>query len=834
MAIPFLLFFVSGLSALLYEVLWLKDLGLLFGNTSYAASTTLAAFFAGLSAGGAFWGRRSARFKNPLLAYSALELGVALFALVYVVLSRGYTVAFPTAFSALQNHRDLLLFTRFVMAATLLFPPAFFMGGTLPVMSQYLVTREELLGRTGTLLYAVNTMGAVFGAFLAGFYLPLALGYRASYLLAVSLNAGIALAAFALGRATPSYPRDIQPPPEPVDTHEPAPSAALLDPRLALGIALGSGLASLSLEVLWTQMFKQVTQNTVYSFSLVLVTFLLAMALGSLLAHYLCRRTRVNSFAVLSALLGASGVTVAMSPWLFYRLTDGLQQIFLSSGWQHYNFSVFGIASLIILLPGIFVGAVLPYLLKVSPVRHGAGKTIGTIVSVNTVGSIAGSVGAGFALIPYAGLWLSVKLVAGAYIVMAFCVADRLTVKRFLFRAVACVSLIALSTSIFPSSTPVVTSPDDVVEVWQGSYGNVSVHRLPGDELWMRVNNHYSIGSTAGAVAEQLQTEIPLLLHPDPVDVFFIGMGTGLTAGAALKFPVRHVDVCELIPEVAQAAQKYFGQHTGLFTDPRASVVIEDGRNYLLASDKKYDVIVQDFFNPYDAGTGSLYTIEHLRSVRSHLKRGGIFAQWVGLFQVSAQEFSIIAKTMLEVFPNVTLWRLPSPPDRQLAGLIAYDEPASLDPAQVKTRVARFFDAAQHYATPDVIDEMPYMFYVGNLSAQRELFKSYPTNTEDRPSIEYLAPISQQMIRAKLVPSMAGLQFAALYDRLRQNVPPEEDPYLIHLDATQVRYVRAALHSFKTILYRDHGMLREAQLNYMQFLSEHPSRGTVRTASEEK
>jgi spermidine synthase len=647
-------------------------------------------------------------------------------------------------------------------------------------------------------------------------------------MMAVSLSAAIAIVSFALSRAVIEKASAIQPSGNPSDYHYAEENNTFLKPSLGLSIAFLSGLASLCLEVLWTHMFKQVTQNTVYSFSIVLVSFLLALGLGSFVAHILCR-IKMRPFTILFALLALSGLLINLSPLAFFRLTNGLEEVFLSSDWQHYNLSVFTIATVVILLPGITVGTILPYLLKTSSARNmGAGKIIGRLISVNTLGAILGSLGAGFFLIPYIGLWQSVKFVAGMYIIMALFVMDRFTIRRLVFRAVSCAGLIFISSLFFSSNHPVVNadSKEEVVlKTWQGSYGTVAVLRK-GNDLGIKLNNHYSIGSTAGVLAQELQTQIPLLLHPNPNDVFFIGMGTGITAGAALKFPVQHVEICELIPDIVKASKKYFGPYTNnIFTDSRTSVIIDDGRNYLLGSKKKYDVIIQDFLNPWDAGTGSLYSSEHYRSVQSHLKQGGIFAQWVALFQVSKQEFSIMARTMLDVFPQVTLWRLPSSPNHQLVGLIGYNEKISMNNAQLRRNVESFFSTADH-GMPNYYsaDEIPYIFYLGNLTLHRAMFENYPINTEDYPLIEYLTPITLQKMRAGIVQPFSGFQFAEFYEKLFETFPPEEDYYLKNLNDKQYRYVYAELYSFKTILYQRAGMSKEAQMNYRRFLFYYPGK----------
>jgi len=195
------IFFLSGVAALIYEVLWLKELGLVFGVTTYAAATTLAVFFLGLSAGSWVWGKRAATMGRPLRTYALLEFGIAASAGLYFWLLDLYRWLFPSLFSAFGSRPNLLLAAKFLLAAGILFLPAFFMGGTLPVMAQYLIRSANELGRKASVLYAVSTLGAAVGAFIAGFYLPVALGFRKSCLLAMSLNLAVGLIALWWSRS---------------------------------------------------------------------------------------------------------------------------------------------------------------------------------------------------------------------------------------------------------------------------------------------------------------------------------------------------------------------------------------------------------------------------------------------------------------------------------------------------------------------------------------------------------------------------------------------------------------------------------------------------------
>lgn len=293
------LFFVSGAAALTYQVLWVRELGLLFGSTAEAAALTIAIFFAGIASGGWFWGRRAGRMRRPLMAFGLLELGVAGAALAHFFVADLYFALYPT-FYALVGHAPVLeTLLKASVAATLLLPAAFLMGGTLPLMGQHLIRTRDRLGRTGSALYAINTLGGVAGALAAGFVLPIALGFRDAYLLAVGMDLVVGFAALALARRQPALVPVV--PVVPRSSHQ-----GVRLPSLVWPIAFLSGIITLAVEVIWTRLFAQVLQNSAYTYALVLSSFLAALAFGAVFANLLIRQRRVSPGWVLFGLLAVS------------------------------------------------------------------------------------------------------------------------------------------------------------------------------------------------------------------------------------------------------------------------------------------------------------------------------------------------------------------------------------------------------------------------------------------------------------------------------------------------------------------------------------------------
>lgn len=829
-------FLASGAAALIYEVLWLKELGLLFGNTPYAAATTLAVFFLGMATGSWALGRRSGMLQNPLRTYALLECGIAASALLYFALLPLFHRIHPALQQAVGESFVASTLVKLALSLLILFPPAFFMGGTLPVMGQQLIRRSSDLGRLGTLLYGANTLGAAAGALAAGFFLPPALGFRRSYLVAITLNLVIAGIAWIAGRR---WRRPADPYPARGD------DAARATEHVGSGgrwgdvitvLAFLSGLLVLGLEVVWTRMFAQVLHNSVYSFTAILVTFLAALALGSALAHVLCRLPIAHPGKVLALLALCGWVLTAATPLLFVRWTDGLAEVSTAAGFWAYVGRVLGLAAAVMLGPGILVGSVYPFLLKASEwIDRAPGHTLGRLASINAVGGVVGSLLSGFALLGAFGLWRSIGILAAGYLAIAVIASrGRITQGVGFLHAATAVAVMAGGVVLYvilplglPSNGVRIEPGCKVVESWEGRHGTVAVIG-DGRNRWITVDNHYTLGSLRSISSEERQSQIPLFVQPDPQSVFFIGMGTGITAGAALSFPVERVVTSELIPEVVTAARSHFVEYSnGLFTDPRSSIVIEDGRQYLSSTPEKFDVIISDLFVPWHAGTGSLYTREHFEICRSRLRPGGLFVQWLPVCLLSRSEFSMIARTVLDVFPTVTVWRGEMTPVFPSLALLCTEE-AVLDPEAVRRNLSRVIPPRQRTGSVTESDVLPYIMYAGNLGASRRILAGERLNIDDRPLIEYRSPITHQESmadgqaeggEAELLRSYA---FVALLQQLFDETPPESDPFLARLSDEQVTYVRAGLHLYTAGVHLAAGRRTEAAAVYKEFLAAVP------------
>lgn len=830
-----LLVFLSGFCALIYQVLWMRQLGLLFGNTSHAAGVTLAAFFAGLAAGSWFWGRRSAKSGNPLRVYAGLELGIAVTALLYFVVLAGYHAVYPVVYQSVRPGAWLLLI-KFLLALVLIFPPAFCMGGTIPVVGQHAIRNLSRFGSTSALLYGVNTLGAALGALLAGFFMPLWFGFRGTCLTAIGMTLVVATLALLVSRSSPagagtggddiSSNRMV-----PHDCRKPDGNRAALT-----AICFLSGFGVLALEVLWTRMFALVLENSVYTFAAILVVVLCGLSGGSLISSALARGKRPPAL-VLAVLLVMGGFAIALTPVVFMRLTDSFQFLAVKATWSDFVLLVFSKCALTIGPPVLVLGTVFPYLMKIEE-RHATspGRSLGRLATINTIGAILGSLVCAFLLLEHFGMWRSLQIIGIIYFLMALGMPALRGRAGMAVKGVSLAGLILLFTGLNPARLPatgvLAERKDEVtVKTWEGSDCTVSVVRGK-DGLAIKINSDYGLGSSNGRVRQACQAEIPLMLKPDAESVFFLGMGTGISAGAALsdRFPqVKRVVTCELSPNVVAASKDYMTHvdgvdlTNGLFTDPRSTVLIEDGRHHLMATRESFDLIVSDLFIPYRSGAGSLYSLEHFENVKHRLKPGGIFVQWLPAYQVTDFEFHVIGRTMLGVFDQVSFWRSDFAPFDEVVAFVGHVDGAPLAACDIDdSKIKRAFAAGG--AHEDIYETLnrqtALLYYCGNVTASKERFDGYPVNTDDKPLIEYMAPRHFRNKGKDETPWFVGPYIARFIKDLQKACPPDKDPLLVNRTPANRRLPSAGGAYHEARLWARFGNNAECERSWRRFINQ--------------
>lgn len=847
--ISFLLLFCSGFAGLIYQTLWMKQLGLLFGNTAHATSITLAVFFAGLAAGSWLFGKKSADTKNPLRLYAKLEVGIAVTGLIYYGLLELFYWIYPHLYRAELGSTAMLL-SKSGLAFLLIFPPALFMGGTLPAIAEHLIRSLSSFGRTSALLYGINTIGAALGVGCAAFLLVPILGFKLTYSLAVLLSILVAGVAWQLS-AKPTAEPKTQTPKEPSTSN----TTALDTPKnhwpVIACLSFLSGFSVLALEVVWTRMYAQVHENSVYAFAVILVVVLTCLGAGAWLSSRLAR-FKLPPIPTLGVLTTIGGLVLVSGPSLFMKATDGMQPLPSLASWPRYVIRNFEMGFYGVGLVALILGMVFPFLMKAAEKSVSSpGRMLGRLLALNTFGSIFGALVCGFIFLPTIGMWGTMRLVAALYLVVGIIFPyGRGNPAALACRAVGGIFLLLLFfTKLDPTSLPTTgTDPrrfdETVLETWEGSDCTVSVTESPSGILSIKINSAYVLGSSAAYADQTAQGKIPLYLHPKAKRLFFLGLGTGMSAGAALneEFPqVEKVTTCEMVPQVVEAAKKYMPERltNGIFTDPRSTILVEDGRHHLMATEETYDIINADLFLPYRRGAGSLYSLDHFLAAKQRLAPDGMYVQWLPLFQLTENEFGIIARTMLEAFGQVSMWRNNFTPGQEIVALIGQKKLIPIpdfkivNPQSLASAVdgLNWQELQPGMARPEP-ETIPF-YYGGNLTASAELFDSYPINTDDKPLIEYQTPRTFREAEAKgdKIVWFLGPRIANLTAKLFENSPPASDPVLQNRSGTNSEFAQAGLAFHRTLVYKSLRQPQQSGVEWQLFL-EKWNAGAVQQISE--
>jgi spermidine synthase len=714
----------------------MRRFSVLLGSAAPAVAAALVACFIGLGFGSYVFGRLAPRLASPLRAFAWLEIATGAFAVVV----DSVLVAAPPAFARLYEVSGgspaILLTLELLAAVAVVLLPATCMGGTLPVLAQFLAAKARALGVRAGGLYAVNTLGAACGALAVPALLLPCFGARGALAALVALNLSIGAIAFAL--ATKSIPPVAEPEPPP---EVPGPQHRESRPGKALLLfAFVSGLITLALEALATRMFAQVHENSIYSFATVLAVFLAGLALGATLARAALKRAVAAQTLIVFGWAGA-GLWVALLPTLFVRIT-GLDYITGGDLLAHEGqLAVLAIAALF--APTVLLGLALPALMEKAGERGIAGgPAAGGMLAANTAGAACGPLLALFVLAPALGLWTAVSVTGLAALAAATFTAHWTgrAPKRVL--ALAFAGAMAGLAASPPGSLPrmKVSGTDRVLDIRDGAFGTVGVIEREGHRR-LKLNNFYLLGGSASTGDERLQGHLPLLLHGRPERVAFLGLGTGISLSAVHFHPVRVVEALELVPEVVSSARAWFTEaNLGVLTDPRVHVRAEDARSYLRATRDRFDVVVGDLVVPWRRGEASLYTRESFEAVRGTLAPGGLYCQWIPLYQLSESEFDSIAASFLDVFPRTTLWRGDFSAAQPGVALVGHTDSRGLDASVADARV-RSLGSAPDPANPYLSHPAGlWLYFVGSLDPSEKRFRLAPRNRDESPWIELAGP----------------------------------------------------------------------------------------------
>lgn len=744
----YFVFFLSGAAALVYEISWTRQIGLLFGHTVHAASIVLASYFAGMAIGyllGAKWSSR----VSPLKGYAVAEVVVAAWAFMIpaiLQLSESSMIApwFSHTSFALQTA------TRAVFSFLLLLPATIALGVTLPMMASYFsgnnpgqLSNVQNSSRV-TLAYALNTCGALLGVLSATFLMLVVVGVRTSSYVAAGLSVLCALAALFLAKKETRAVR--------LNSELSTVNSELSTLNSGLStLAFLSGFGILTLQVLYTRMFSLVFHNSTYTFGIVVAVFLASLAIGAAITSLLLGRFAANRLIGVTTGIGA--LATAGSVVVFVSITD---MKYFSSGDSFVQYMVGAILLVsIVVAPAITcLGMMLPQVWVLAAQSGTAARVVGHLTAVNTMAAALGALVASFVFLTWIGLWQSVVLIAVLFLIAALVLLWRAKQTKF----ATVFSILTAAVSVIAWQSPIESEfnrreyHEQLVKRWNSSYGWIDVVQNEKTGSYkIHQNLHYRFGKTGSNVREYRQAHIPILLHDSPDEVLFLGLGTGLTAGGAIPHSdVENIVAVELIPEVVDAVRMLSKHNYNVVDDPKVDIQIDDARHYLLANERAFDIIISDLFVPWESETGYLYTVEHYEIALQRLNPDGLFCQWLPLYQLGDREFESIANSFASVFPHTTIWWGQLETTSPVVALIGSHSSIDVDPIEL----ARRLDSLNTNATaPDRSIATPERFwdhYIGDWQLQ----SNAQFNTDEHPRVEFLTPVSNRdgkMIKGKVL-----------------------------------------------------------------------------------
>ncbi len=746
-----LLFAGSGCSALIYEIVWFQLLQLAIGSTSVSMGVLLATYMGGLCLGSVALPRLKLR-QHPLRVYAALEAGIAVCGLLTLaVLPLVVRVYFAGAAHGLGG-----MLLRGLVCAICLLPPTALMGASLPAIVRWTEGSPRAATSWG-LLYGGNTVGAVFGCLLAGFYLLRMYNTTTGTLVAAAINLAVAGISFAAAARIPRVMKaeeEGQTPQEPVRAVDASEDGSRWP--IYVTIAL-SGAGALGAEVVWTRLMGYLLGVTVYNFSVILAVFLIGLALGSLAGSWILRSASPRAALGWCQILLAAGIA-----WTAYMISDSLpfwpiDPMLTLNPWHMFQLDMVR-CLWAILPPALLWGASFP-LACAAAARPGEdpGRVVGGIYAANTLGAIAGALLTSLALIPWIGAQQTERLlliVAAASGLFTLIPHFRRTQSRLgpaalvaaMAGAIALLSLIhPIPGKLIAYGRKLMTSSGDVVYVREGRNSTVAISKWPDGSTEVDVNGH--VEATTEPFDMKLQRTVghlPGVLQKAPRSVLGIGFGAGVSAGTFTTYPtIEKITICEIEPVIPPTSSQYFGKEDyRVFYNPKTHMVWDDARHYLMTTTEKFDIIASDPLDVFAKGTAALYSREYFEAVKRRLNPGGMFSLYVPLYESDEQTVRSEIATFFEAFPNGTLWANTIEGRGYDMVFLGQVEPLKIDVDAVEARLAQpsYANVAESLREIGIFSALNlFADFAGRKADMDPWLKGAEINTDSDLRLQYLA-----------------------------------------------------------------------------------------------
>ena len=836
----------SGIAGLTYEILWNRDLLLIFGSTTYAASAVLATFMGGMAIGAGLVSRWGAQVRNPLLVYAVVETAVA----GYAIFLSSILGVFSEGMASIGSGGTAteLMVTPLIVGGAALLLPTVAMGAALPLLGLYLDRLPERKYHYAGILYGFNTLGATVGALTAGFVLLPQFGMNAT--LVAAILASLAAAGVSLNLAFRAKPRILSQPIKVTGDEEVQ--------RVSLVIwivVILSGIAALGYQVVWARILVLIFGSSTYSFTIVVAVFVFGIALGSFWSGSRFGRLRAHPEVLAHLQIGVAFVTLVSLflyghlPEIFFRLlglTSELSGILL---WQIVIVSV-------ILFPTTFlIGASFPLAIRILDGRElvNRGKNFGAVFGLTSAGNVIGVLISSLILIPLFGLqgtiW-SLALISTAAALTLF-LSDRNI--RFRFQTVGLtVGGLLLIWIWSPNWDPLVMTSgvyakapayrqlagsdaalDRILSMYrmrfyqEGLNSVVSVVEHPTlgrtPYLALAIDGKVDASTSKDMSTQVLSGHIPFAFNPGAQDVLVIGLASGVTVGSVATHPVRRITVVEIEPAMEAAARIFDSFNHGVLDDPRLELVVDDGRHYVTVTKRQFDLIISEPSNPWMSGPARLFTQEFFVLARKRLRPNGIFAQWLPLYGLGTDHFRSLIRTFDEVFPHVTAFRV-SEGDLLLLG--------SMAPLRIAVDTLRIV-----LGTPRVKNDLARIeitssdsllsYWAGGNQRIKTIGREATLNTDNNGYIEFGAPqyLYQDTLKDNLELVLSSDIESGLIETVLLHKPPTETEVEILITAAEAATERDWLE----VAYDIANLLQDANENS----AARYVRGTIMARREE-
>jgi spermidine synthase len=683
-----LAFFVSGMCGLIHEVAWSRLLRLVMGNTTFSITTVLCAFMGGLALGSYLGGRIIDRRNDPLRVFAIMEGAIALYCVVLPNLIDAMQPIYQIIYQNTQTSFYVLSIIRFCFCFVLLIVPTTLMGATLPVLSRFFVRSSGRVGWSVGRLYAINTFGAVLGASGTSFVLFPLLGVSKTIYFASLMNGAVCITAYLLQKRTAGWDATVSP--EDSESIQPEtggvayPRAAVI--ALLIGYGL-SGAAAMVYEIAWTRILSLMIGSSAYAFSMMLTAFILGLAVGSMgFARFVDRqRDPMRTLAIIEIGIAASSLGVAPFIGNLPFWTTSLIAQFSGSFWV-LQAAEFGLILLIMLVPTTLMGAAFPVAARIIVrSREEIGKSVGSVYAYNTFGAIIGSFLGGFILIPLieiqdtivvavlANLTIgvlflalspsirpvrraSISLLVSTSVIIGIVALPEWNDARMTFAPYIKARRVSKELVHSREAMEQIADSSKIIFHEEALGVTITVTQTPDGDRTMLVNGKPD-ASTAGDLDTQiLLAHLPLLIHPEPKSVLVVGLASGITLGSAGLHSVKSLDCAEISQAVTRASRLFDAFNHSVLDDRRVNLIIEDGRNHVALTDRKYDVITSEPSNPWIAGIADLFTKEFFQLCHDRLNPRGLACIWLEGYNLDSYGFRSVVKTFQSVFPETTIW----------------------------------------------------------------------------------------------------------------------------------------------------------------------------------